>query len=73
MYWYTSLTSCAGASRGFLNSASETGSENFANIEGRSFPGNCWENCSASAEYLVREREKVNQTKRDFKQIHFFF
>lgn len=31
-----SPTSCAGASRGFLNSAKETGSENFANMEGRS-------------------------------------
>lgn len=49
-------TSCVGASRGFLNSASETGSENLANIEGRSWPGNCWANCSANGEYLFREK-----------------
>ena len=36
LYLYNSPTSCAGASRGFLNSARETGSENFANMEGRS-------------------------------------
>lgn len=39
-------------------------------MEGRSFPGNCWENCSASAEYLSEgERSSDSGTSE---QILFF-
>jgi hypothetical protein len=46
------LTSCTGGARGLLNSDKETGKENLARTDGRSWDGNCRENCSASGEYL---------------------